>query len=300
MYDIIIIGGGPAGLTSSIYAARGGKKVLVLEANVCGGQIINTLCIDNYPGLPHVSGADYANILVKQAKELGAEIVYEKAIDINPYKDHKEVITDKNRYECNIVIIATGASNRRLGLEREEELIGKGVSYCATCDGNFFKKKNVAIIGGGNTALDDCIYLSSIASHVYLINRSENFRGANSTLNKIKKLDNVDIFMNYNVTKLIGKEKLEQIEITNKDTNEVNTLDISGLFIAIGQIPENNNLVVDIELDERGYIVAGEDMKTSVPGIYVAGDVRTKEVRQLTTAEGDGTIAATNALKELN
>ena len=299
MYDIIIIGAGPAGLTASIYARRASKKVLVLEAKNYGGQIINTLDIENYPVEAHISGFDFATKLYNQAKELGTEIVFEKVVDINDNGNIKEVITTKNTYSAKAIIIATGSENRKLGLENEDELVGKGISYCATCDGAFYKEKTVAVIGGGNTALEDALYLTDIAKKVYLIHRRDQFRGDESIVNLLKEKDNVEFIYNSNVTKLNSSERLNSIEVTDT-TGLVKTLDIDGLFVAVGRIPENQNFAKLIELDKSGYIVAKEDCNTNVAGIFVAGDNRKKEVRQLVTATSDGAIAAINAVKYIN
>ena len=299
MYDIIIIGAGPAGLTASIYARRASKNVLVLEATTYGGQIINTLDIENYPVEAHISGFDFATKLYNQAKDLGAEIKFEKVVDLVNEKDEKKVITPKNTYTAKSVIIATGSENRKLSLPMENELVGKGISYCATCDGAFYKKKKVAVVGGGNTALEDALYLSDIADTVYLIHRRDEFRGADATVNQLKEKDNIKFIYSSNVTKLNSKEKLESIEVTNKDGSK-KEIEVDGLFVAIGRIPENENFRKLINLDEAGYIIAGEDCLTNVEGIFVAGDNRTKEVRQLVTATSDGAIAATAAIKYIN
>lgn len=299
MYDIIIIGAGPAGLTAAIYAKRASKNVLVLEAKSYGGQIINTLDIENYPVEAHISGFDFATKLYNQTKELGAEIKFEKVVDINDKGQVKEVITTKNTYTAKAVIIATGSENRKLGIEKEAELIGKGISYCATCDGAFFRKKNVAVVGGGNTALEDALYLSDLVNKVYLIHRRDEFRGEESTVRRLKEKENIEFVYNSNVTKLNANERLESIEVTNKD-GSTRTIEIDGLFVAVGRIPENENFAKLINLDNSGYIIANEDCKTNVAGIFVAGDNRTKEVRQLVTATSDGAIAATAAIKYIN
>jgi len=299
MYDVIVIGAGPAGLTSSIYLRRSNKKVLVLEAVTYGGQIINTLDIENYPARPHVSGFDFANDLYNQAKELGAEIIFEKAININDNADYKEVITNKNEYKAKAVIIATGAENRKLGIDKEDELTGKGVSYCATCDGAFYKEKPVAVVGGGNVAIEDALYLSDISSKVYLIHRRDTFRADKKDIDKLKEKTNVEFIYNSNVTGLIGDQKLEKIEVTNSD-NTKKEIEVSALFVAVGRVPENENFSKIIDLDEKGYVIAKEDCKTNKEGIFVAGDNRTKSLRQLVTAASDGAIAATNAIKYIN
>ena len=299
MYDIIIIGAGPAGLTSAIYGRRANKNVLVLEAKTYGGQIINTLDIENYPVEEHISGFDFATKLYNQAKNLGAEILFEKVVDINDLGKEKEVVTTKTTYKAKSVIIATGSENRKLGLSNEDELVGKGISYCATCDGNFYKKKTVAVVGGGNTALEDALYLADIAEKVYLIHRRDEFRGEESTVKLLKEKSNIEFVYNSTVTKLNASEKLESIEVTNKD-GSVRTLEVSGLFVAIGRIPENENFAKLINTDSAGYIVASENCHTNVDGIFVAGDNRVKEVRQLVTATSDGAVASVEAVKYIN
>ena len=299
LYDIIIVGAGPAGLTSAIYAKRANKNVLVLEAKNYGGQIINTLDIENYPANEHISGFDFATNLYNQAKNLGTEIVYEKVIDINDLGKEKEIITTKNTYKTKAIIIATGSENRKLGLSHEDELVGKGLSYCATCDGAFYKKKIVAVVGGGNTALEDALYLSDIASKVYLIHRRNQFRGEESTINLLKEKMNVEFIYNSNVTKLNAQDKLESIEVTNSDGSKRN-INVDALFVAIGRSPENQNFAKLINLDKSGYIIANENCHTNVDGIFVAGDTRSKEVRQLVTATSDGAIASIEAIKYIN
>lgn len=298
MYDIIIIGAGPAGLTAAIYGTRARKKVLVLEAESYGGQIINTLDIENYPAAPHINGFDFATNCYNQALELGAEIKFEKAINIID-GDIKKVITKDNEYKCKSIIIATGCGIRKLGLAMEDELLGRGVSYCATCDGSFFKNKDVAVVGGGNTALEDALYLSDIVKKVYVIHRRDTFRGEDSYLERLKDKSNVEFIYNSVVTKLIGRDTLEGIEITDKDSN-IKKLDVSALFIAIGRIPENANFTKIISVDDAGYIKALEDCKTNVDGIFVAGDARVKLLRQLVTATSDGAVAAINAINYIN
>ena len=299
MYDIIIVGAGPAGLTAAIYARRASKKVLVLEAKSYGGQIINTLDIENYPVEAHISGFDFATKLYNQVKDLGAEIVFEKVVDINDQGTTKEVITTKNTYQAKAIILATGCENRKLGLSNEEELVGKGISYCATCDGAFYKNKDVAVVGGGNTALEDALYLSDIVNKVYLIHRRDEFRGDISTVEELKQKSNVEFILNSNVTKLNANERLESIEVTNKD-GSIKEVKVDGLFVAVGQIPENENFKKMINIDNAGYIIAGEDCTTNIPGIFVAGDNRTKELRQLVTATSDGAIAASKAIKYIS
>ncbi len=298
MYDIIIIGAGPAGLTAAIYACRASKKVLVLEKKMYGGQIVNTLDIENYPCEPHISGFDFATKLYNQAKDLGMELVYEEVISINSNDNIKEVTTVKNTYKGKTIIIATGSYNRKLGIQNEEAFIGRGISYCATCDGAFYKDKVVSVVGGGNTALEDALYLSDIAKKVYLIHRNDKFKADDVTVNKLKDKPNVEIIYNSNIVKLNGDDKLSSIEV---DTNgNISTILIDGLFIAIGRIPETtifNNL---IKLNTYGYIESSERCHTNIDGVFVAGDNREKEVRQLVTATSDGAIAATEAIKYIN
>lgn len=299
MYDIIIVGAGPAGLTAAIYGRRALKSVLVLEALSYGGQIINTLDIENYPAAAHISGFDFATNLYNQVKELGAEVKFEKVTNITDMGDIKKVATAKNEYETKTIILATGADNRKLGLENEDSLIGKGISYCATCDGNFFKEKDVAVVGGGNTALEDTLYLTDLVNKVYLIHRRDEFRGDPTIVEKLKEKNNVEFVYNSNVTKLISNDKLEAIEVTNKDGSK-KEINVSGLFVAIGKVPENENFKNLINLDDSGYIIASEDCHTNIEGIFVAGDNRVKELRQLVTATSDGAIAATEAVKYIN
>ena len=295
MYDIIIVGAGPAGLTAAIYARRANKKVLVLEANTYGGQIINTNIIENYPVNPGINGFDFATKLYNQTKDLGAEIKFEKVINIT----EDEVTTTKETYKTKTIILATGADNRKLKLENEEKLTGKGISYCATCDGAFYKNKKVAVNGGGNTALEDAIYLADIAETVYLIHRRDTFKAEEVLIDKLKEKQNIKTIMNTKITKINGENKLENIEITNEN-NEPTTLEIDALFIAVGQVPETENFKKLININEQGYVIATEDCKTNIKNIFVAGDNRTKQLRQLVTATSDGAVAATQAIKYIN
>lgn len=291
-YDIVVVGAGTAGLSAAIYGVRAGKSVLVLEAASYGGQIINTPEVENYPGIKNISGFEFATGLYEQATSLGAEIAYEKVLRVEENGSEKKVITDEHEYSCKAVILATGAKNRPLGLEHEKEWIGQGISYCATCDGAFFKKKEVAVAGGGNTALEDALFLSNYCSKVYLIHRRDQFRGDEKELAALRKKENVEFILNTNIVELLGTERLEALKLENKETKEITTLSVSGLFIAIGQMPDNLAFSNLIDVDEAGYIVAMEDCKTNRLGIFTAGDCRTKAVRQLTTAAADGAIAA--------
>lgn len=295
MYDIIIIGAGPAGLTSALYALRANKKVLVLEAKSYGGQIVNAHCVENYPGIPKISGFDLATGLYNQVKELGMEYKNETVIRIT---EDKKVITNADTYEAKAIIIATGAENRKLNLDKEIELTGKGISYCATCDGNFYRKKVVAVAGGGNTAVEDAIYLSDIAEKVYVIHRRESFKAEDRYVEELKQKENVEILFNYQIVNLNENGKLESIDIKNAD-GDIKTIDVRGLFIAVGQEPNNAVFADIINLDKFGYIESEDGVHTNIKGIYVAGDARVKELRQLTTAVSDGSIAATIAIKEM-
>ena len=295
MYDIIIVGAGPAGLTAAIYALRANKKVLILEAKTYGGQIVNASIVENYPGIKSISGFEFATNLYNQVKDLGAEYKTETVINIT---EDRKVTTTKGTYEAKAIILATGAENRKLNIPKEQEFVGKGISYCATCDGNFYKNKVVAVNGGGNTALEDAIYLSNLASKVYLIHRRDEFRGESTYLEELKKKDNVEFILNSNITKINGAERLESIEVTDNNSN-TQTIEVNGLFIAIGQTPKNEIFANIIELNPNGYIESKDGVHTSKPHIYVAGDTRVKELRQLTTAVGDGAIAATTAINEM-
>jgi thioredoxin reductase (NADPH) len=298
MYDTIVIGAGPAGLTAAIYLKRASKKVLVLEALNYGGQIINTLDIENYPVEEHISGFDFATKIYNQAKNLGAEIKFEKAVEIID-GDTKKVKTTKDTYEAKTIIIATGSENRKLGLDKEEDLVGAGISYCATCDGAFYKDKTVAVVGGGNTALEDALYLTDIAKKVYLIHRRDSFRAENATVDVLKERKNIEFVYNSNVTKLNGEDHLESIIVTDNDGNKKD-IEIDGLFVAVGRILETENFAKIIDVDKSGFIIASEDCHTNIDGIYVAGDTRVKNVRQLVTATSDGAVSATEAIKYIN
>ena len=298
MYDIIIVGAGPAGLTAAIYARRASKKVLVLEAINYGGQLASILDIENYPGYEHIDGFDLATKLYDQAINLGSEIIFERVIDIKNNNKEKEVVTKNSTYKGKTVIIATGSENRKLGLPNENYLIGKGVSYCATCDGNFYKGKNVAVIGNGKIALEDAIYLSDICNTVYLVHKESELDGDENVLSSIKEKDNINVIHNSSVTKLIADDMLTGIEL--KSSDGLKTINVDGVFVAIGRVPENENFRKIIDLNEKGYILSGENCHTNVMGIFAAGDNRVKSLRQLVTATNDGAIAANEAIKYIN
>lgn len=314
VYDIVIIGAGTAGLSAAIYGVRAGKRVLVLEEKAYGGQIINTPEVENYPGIAKISGFEFATNLYNQAKGLGATVKFERAVEIKSQEAATTgikavddgtltelttvtgkvnvVITDSGEYICKSVIIATGAKNRPLGVDREKELIGAGISYCATCDGMFFRGKDVAVVGGGNTALEDAHFLSNYCNKVYVIHRRDQFRGESRLVDRIKSKSNVELVLSSKVVELLGADSIEGIVVENTIDGKSSQIACQGVFVAIGQMPDNERFKNVVSLDQYGYIVAGEDCKTSCEGIYAAGDCRTKTVRQLTTAAADGAVAA--------
>lgn len=292
MYDIVIIGAGTAGLTAAIYGVRSGKRVMVLEGTMYGGQIVNTPEIENYPGIKNVSGFDFATNLYEQAMELGAEIVLDKVVAVEKKEDFYAIQCEGDTFEGKSVILATGSKNRRLGVELEEELLGKGVSYCATCDGMFFKDKVVAVAGGGNTALEDAGYLAAYCKKVYLVHRRDEFRGEEKLVQQLREKSNVEFVLNTIITGLQGTNKLEAMDIETKKNGVKLNVAIDGLFVAVGREPENGIFSHLVDLDEFGYIEASEDCKTKSEGIFAAGDCRTKKVRQLTTAASDGAVSA--------
>ena len=298
MYDVVIVGGGPAGLTAAIYAVRANKKVLVLEATACGGQIVNTSKIENYPAAPGITGLDFGQTLQKQAEDLGVEIEFESVEKIIDNDISMLVITEDDQYKARSVIIACGTEPRRLGLENEDNFTGSGISYCATCDGGFYRNKIVAVNGGGNSALHEALYLSEIAEKVFLIHRRNEFRGSADLVEKIKKKDNVELILNANIVGLNGDKKLKSITISHGDKTEELALD--GLFVSIGRIPKAKGLIDGLELTEDDYVKADESCTTNIPGVFVAGDVRSKEIRQLVTATSDGAIAAEAALRYID
>ncbi len=295
MYDTIIIGAGPAGLTSAIYLRRANKKVLVLESNGFGGQIASADKVENYPGIAQISGYELAESLYNQAKNMGAEIKFETVKSVD--KD-KTVKTSGGTYKAKTVIIANGAAKRKLNLNKESEFIGKGVSYCATCDGNFFRGKTVAVVGGGNTALEDALYLSDVANKVYVIHQFGEFNGEDKYREDLEKKSNVSFIMNSTVTALNGNGRLESLTVSDKN-RAPKEISADGLFIAIGQEPKNELFSNVADLNDFGYIRCKDSVYTKTSGIFAAGDTREKELRQLTTAVSDGSLAATAALKSM-
>ena len=297
---MVIVGAGTAGLTAAIYVQRANRSALVLEAKSYGGQIINTPDIENYPGIKHVSGFDFSTTLYEQATELGAKVTYAEVTGVDDEGSRKVVHTaDGTAYEAGAVIIATGARNRPLGIARERELVGRGVSYCATCDGMFFRGKDVAVNGGGNTAVEDAAYLAGVCNKVYLIHRRDQFRADAADVERLRGMDNVEFVLNATVTAIEGDEFVTGVQVTDKTDGSTRTLPVSALFVAIGQVPDNVAFRGVVDLDEKGYVVAGEDCLTRTPGVFAAGDCRTKGVRQLATAAGDGAVAASAAVAYL-
>lgn len=290
IYDLVIIGSGPAGMAAAIYAKRAMLDSLLLEKEYMpGGQVIQTYEVDNYPGIPKTNGMELSNKFAEHAKELGIETRVAEVTDIMPDGDVKEIILkDGEKIQTKTVILATGAVHRTLGVPGEKELAGMGVSYCATCDGAFFRNKVTAVVGGGDVALEDAIFLSRICDKVYLIHRRDEFRGAKILQEQVKNNEKIEILWNSVVTKIDGEQKVESIQIENVDSHVDKTLQIDGIFIAVGTKPVSDLLKGRLEMDDQGYIRAGEDGVTNLPGIFAGGDGRTKNLRQVVTAVADG------------
>ena len=289
IYDVIIVGAGPAGITAGIYAKRAGLSTLVLEGSfIKGGQIVNTQEIDNYPGLPGVGGIELAEKMRLHLEQQGVEIKRGKVIKISQQDNLKMVHTKKTDYCGKTVVLASGTTRRMLDVPGEEEFLGSGVSYCATCDGAFFKGKTVAVIGGGDVAVEDADILSGICKKVYVIHRRTELRAAKVLQDSLYKKDNVEFCWNQKVTQIGGELQVQWLKTENLISGECKTLDVDGIFIAIGSVPNTEYLKDIIHLDSSGYIVAGEDGKTNIPGIFAAGDVRTKDLRQIITSAADG------------
>lgn len=297
IYDTIIIGGGPAGLCAAIYLLRANKNVLLFESETLGGAITKSDIVENYPGISEISGLELGSNMASQAKNLGLEIIMQKVLAITKEKDIFSVSVKNNKYYAKTIVYATGTRPRMLDCKGAESFIGKGVSTCATCDGFFFKNKRVLVVGGGNTALTDALYLSNICSHVYVSYRRDNLRGEPLKIKRLKSKENVTILYNSIVKEIIGRDVIEKVSLTVDDTpKEIN---VSGVFVAIGSIP-NTELIKDlVTLDQNGYALSNYQLETTVPGLYVAGDVREKNVRQLTTAVSDGTIVSKEILDYL-
>ena len=299
--DVLVIGAGPAGLTAAIYAARAGLTVVVFDRMIYGGQVANTLEIENYPAIEKISGVDFSNAIYEQAVNLGAEVRFETVEKLELSGRVKTITTaEGNIYHGKAVIIANGAKRRTLGCPGEKELEGRGVSYCATCDGAFFRGKAVAVVGGGNTALEDALFLSNICEKVYLVHRRDTFRGEKIMADSVKARQNVEILYNSVVEEIVGQDKTSTIKIKNRINNSKQEIPVSAVFIAVGFAPENQLFADWVNLDESGYIIADESCKTSCKGVYVAGDSRTKPLRQIVTAAADGAVAAFMAANEIN
>ncbi len=298
IYDVIIIGAGPAGLAAGIYGKRAGFDILILDtSSISGGQILNTYEIDNYPGFPGASGQEVADAMRQHCDKLGVEFARGRVTSIIDNGATKDLVTKKNTYTAKSIIIATGASNKKLGCPGEEELSGMGVSYCATCDGAFFKEKQVAVVGGGDVALEDAIYLSRFCTKVYLIHRRDEFRGAKVLQDQVKAADNIEIIYDTVVNSINGTQSVESITVQNTKTDASSELKVDGIFIAVGTVPNTQILSDLVQMDDKGYVVADETCKTSCPGVFVAGDVRTKPLRQVLTATADGANAITSIQK---
>lgn len=300
MYDVLIVGAGTAGMTAGIYVQRAGKKALVLDEKGYGGQIVNTATVENYPGFVNISGTEFTERIHEQAVELGVDFKVEKVKNAKKKGEVFVVSTGDSQYEVKSVIIATGVKNRELGIPGEEKFKGSGVSFCATCDGNFFKGRDIAIIGGGNTALEDAEVMSGIANKVYLVHRREEFRGDKLTVKRLSVKDNVEFVLNSKPVEITGGFAVDGLKVENTEDGSPKTLKVDGIFVAVGQTPDNKAFEGLVKLDSAGYVDAGEDCLTSAEGIFVAGDCRTKKVRQLTTAASDGSVAAAGAVEYIN
>jgi len=300
MYDIIVIGAGPAGLTAAIYGRRAEKTVLILEKSTFGGQITHSPLVENYPGFPTASGNEIAETMVEQALAQGAEIELDTAIGITGSAGSFTVQGENGSYSGKTVILATGSRHRMLGLPREMELTGEGVSYCAVCDGAFYKGKTVAVIGGGNSALQEALLLAAGCSKVYVVQNLPFFTGEERLVQDLKARENVEIILSTVVTALLGDSLLEGIVLKNEETGTESRLAVDGIFVAIGQVADNEPFAGAVALNENGYIISGEDcIPQSEPGIFTAGDCRTKAIRQVTTATADGAVAALAACRFL-
>jgi len=294
MYDVAIIGGGPAGITAAIYAARAGLKTIIFEEKFFGGQIINSHKLDNYPAAYGVSGYEFANMLLNQLKEFDVDIKNSGVKECDFTGEIKVIKTRKEEFEAKAIIVATGASPRKLGIENEERFTGLGVSYCATCDGAFYKDKTVAVVGGGNTALDDAIYLASFVKKVYIIHRRDEFRADEVTVEKVKNNSKIELKLNETVKELKGEDKLSSVKLESGEE-----LEIDGLFVAIGNQPQTNLVKGQLELSDNGFIITDNNLKTNIEGVYGAGDVIVKKLRQVVTAVNDGALAVAGILEEL-
>ena len=296
MYDLIIIGSGPAGLSAAVYGRRAGFSTLVIEKNpMSGGQVLNTYEVDNYLGLPGINGFDMGMKFREHAEKMQAEFVEADVTGIRDEGDYKTVQTSEGNYEGKAVIIASGAVHSHLGVPGEEELSGMGVSYCATCDGAFFRGKTVAVVGGGDVAVEDAIFLARACEKVYLIHRRDSLRAARSLQETMLALPNVEVIWDSVVERINGDDMVQSLTLRSRKTDESSELPVQGVFIAVGIRPNSECFVGNIAADEKGYLIAGEDCATSMPGVYAAGDIRTKKFRQIVTAVADGANAVESA-----
>lgn len=300
MYDIIVIGAGPAGLTAALYALRADKTVLVLEKATFGGQITYSPQIENYPGFATMSGNEFAEKLIDQVIGQGAEIEMETVTGIRDNGATKTVITEDGEHEAKAVIIATGVKHRQIGLPNENELVGEGISYCAVCDGAFFKGQTVAVLGGGNSALQEAVLLSEGCAKVYVVQNLDYFTGEARLVEKLKSKDNVEFIMGTVITALNGNGSLESLTLRKEADGTESKLDVNGLFVAIGLIPNNSAFAEIAGLDDWGYIDSDESCVTKTAGVFVAGDCRKKQIRQITTAAADGSVAALAACRYID
>lgn len=298
-YDAIVIGAGPAGLTAALYLSRANKKTLVIESYAIGGQAALTQEIENFPGIQSISGFDLATAIQNQAQGSGAEFIYDNVIKLSLEQELKSITTEySGEFTAKNIILALGAKARPLGIDNEKQLVGRGVSYCATCDGNFYKNKSVAIVGGGDTALTEAIYLSDLAKEVYIIHRRDEYRGSVSLIEKLREQENIKEVLDSQVVELIGSSSLEAVRVKNNKDNAITELNVQGIFVAVGNMPQTE-IVKDVVALEKGYIITDEDMKTNIKGVYAIGDVRKKRLRQVITACADGAIAATHIYEDL-
>jgi len=289
IYDIIIVGAGPAGLTAAIYAGRANKSVLVLEKDTFGGQITSSPQVENIPGFVSITGSEFGDKLVEQAMNLDAEIECAEVLEIKS-GETKTVVTDDGEFYAKTVIIATGTKHRLLGLDKEEEFIGNGISFCAVCDGAFYEGKTVAVIGGGNSALQESILLSSLCKKVYVVQNLDYFTGEKKLADELVTKENVEIILGATVAELLGEDELTGITINTADGKK--DIQLDGMFLAIGLLPQNEQFANLIKLNDYGYVDSAEDCITSASGIFVAGDCRSKRIRQVATAAADGATAA--------
>lgn len=296
IYDIVIVGCGTAGMTAAVYACRSGMRVLILEGMGIGGQIAAAPKIENFPAAGVIDGLTFSDKLFSQVQSFGAEVRFESVTSISKSDVLFDITTDSAVYSSYAVVIASGMRHRTLGIEGEDELIGCGISYCAVCDGGFYEGRPVAVVGGGNSALQETIYLAGICSEVHLIHRRNEFRADISLVNEINETKNIIVHTPYTVDSLNSSDgALASIDLRSCAEDKIESLDIDALFVAVGEIPQTDTFVSPAELDDKGFIVAGEDCKTNVEGLFAAGDCRTKQIRQLTTAASDGAVSALNA-----